>query len=54
VQREASRHLPDSADVQSVTGDSARVLVDEPTATRSIYRMRRVGGTWRIDDIVEP
>ena len=54
VQREAPRHLPDSADVESVTGDAARVLVDEPTATRSIYRMRRVGGTWRIDDIVEP
>jgi hypothetical protein len=54
VQREASRHLPDSADVQSVSGDSAKVLIDEPTATRSIYRMRRLGGTWKIDDIVEP
>jgi hypothetical protein len=54
VQREASRHLPDSADVQSVSGDRADVLVDEPTATRSIYRMQRVGAVWRIDDIVEP
>ena len=54
VQREASRHLPDSAQVQSVAGDSARVLVDEPTATRSVYEMRRVGGVWKIDDIVEP
>jgi hypothetical protein len=54
VQREASRHLPDSADVQSVSGDGARVLVDEPTATRSVYEMRRVGRVWKIDDIVEP
>ena len=54
VQREASRHLPDSAKVQSVSGDSARVLIDEPTATRSVYEMRRLGGTWKIDDIVEP
>ena len=53
VQREASRHLPDSAKVQSVSGDSARVLVDEPTATRSVYEMRRLGGVWKIDDIVE-
>jgi len=54
VQREAPRYLPDSAGVESVNGDSARVLVDEPTATRSRYEMRRVGGTWKIDDIVEP
>ena len=53
VLREASRHLPDTADVASVSGDTARVLVDEPTATKSIYEMRRDGGTWKIDDIVE-
>jgi hypothetical protein len=34
-------------------GDSATVAIDEPTATNSIYRMRRLGGTWKIDDIVE-
>jgi hypothetical protein len=54
VQRQASRHLPDSAKVQAVSGERARVLVDEPTATRSVYEMRRLGGTWKIDDIVEP
>jgi hypothetical protein len=53
VLREASRHLPDTAEVESVSGDTARVLVDEPTATKSIYEMRREGGTWKIDDIVE-
>ena len=54
VQGQASRHLPDSARVERLTGASARVLVDEPTATRSVYEMRRVGGSWKIDDIVEP
>jgi hypothetical protein len=53
VLREAARHLPDMAEVESVSGDSARVLVDEPTATRSVYEMRREAGTWKIDDIVE-
>jgi hypothetical protein len=53
VQRQASRHLPDTAKVQSVTGDSAKVLVNEPTATESVYEMRREAGTWKIDDIVE-
>jgi hypothetical protein len=53
VIRSASRFLPDRATVQSVSGDTARVLVDEPTATKSIYSMRREGGTWKIDDIVE-
>ena len=53
VLREADKHLPDSARVLSVSGDSARVFVKEPTATRSIYEMRRVGGVWKIDDIVE-
>ena len=53
VLRETSRHLPDTAEVESVSGDSARVLVDEPTATKSVYEMRREGGTWKIDEIVE-
>ena len=53
VLRDADKHLPDSARVLSVSGDSARVFVKEPTATRSIYLMRREGGVWRIDDIVE-
>jgi hypothetical protein len=53
VLREASRHLPDTAEVESVTGTSAQVAVDEPTATRSVYEMRREGGTWKIADIVE-
>jgi hypothetical protein len=54
VQREASRYLPDSAKVESVTGTTARVLVDEPTATKSVYRMQRVDGVWKIDDILDP
>jgi hypothetical protein len=53
VLRSADKHLPDSARVLSVNGDSARVFVKEPTATRSIYEMRRVGVVWKIDDIVE-
>jgi hypothetical protein len=53
VLRESSRHLPDTAEVERVSGASARVLVDEPTATKSVYEMRREGGTWKIDDIVE-
>jgi hypothetical protein len=39
--------------VRTVEGDSARVFVDEPTATSSFYEMRREGGTWKIYDIVE-
>ena len=53
VQRQAARYLPDKATVESVSGDSAKVRVDEPTATESIYEMRREDGTWKIDDIVE-
>ena len=53
VQRTADRFLPDSATVQSVQGDEAKVLMDEPTATKSIYAMRREGATWKIDDITE-
>jgi hypothetical protein len=51
--RAAPDHLPDEAKVESVDGDRARVFVDEPTATTSIYEMRRESGTWRIYDIVE-
>ena len=49
---EAVRTLPRSAHVQSVSGTRAEVRIHELTATRSIYRMRLVGGVWRIDDIV--
>lgn len=53
VLRSADKHLPDTATVQSVSGDSARVRIDEPTATESIYEMRKEDGTWKINDIVE-
>jgi hypothetical protein len=48
-----NRNLPKSAKVESVAGDSASVRIAEPTATRSLYRMKRASGTWKIDDIVE-
>jgi hypothetical protein len=54
VLRTASRHLPDTAEVRAIDGPSAEVLVDEPTATESIYRMRREDGVWKIDAIVQP
>ncbi len=47
------RELPKSAHVDSIAGDSATVRIAEPTATRSLYKMKRVGGIWKIDDIVE-
>jgi hypothetical protein len=47
------RELPKSAKVESISGDAATVRIAETTATRSLYRMRNVGGTWKIDDIVE-
>jgi hypothetical protein len=53
VVRSADKHLPDTAHVESMTGATARVLVDEPTATKSIYAMKLERGTWKIDDIVE-
>jgi hypothetical protein len=53
VLRSADKHLPDTARVLTVSGATATVHVNEPTATESIYRMRRVGGVWKIDDIVE-
>ena len=54
VARNAPKHeLPEKAEVESIAGDRATVRVDEPTATRSLYRMRREAATWKIDDIVE-
>ena len=47
------RDLPKSARVDSIAGDSATVRIAEPTATRSLYKMKRVSGIWKIDDIVE-
>ena len=47
------RELPKSAEVESIAGDSATVRIAEPTATRSLYKMKRESGTWKIDDIVE-
>ena len=54
VVRTAPRYLPDKAKIASVKADSASIEIDEPTSTRSIYEMRREGGTWKIDDIVQP
>jgi hypothetical protein len=53
VQRTADRFLPDDAKVQSLDGATAKVFVDEPTATKAIYAMRRDGSTWKVDDITE-
>jgi hypothetical protein len=47
------RELPKSAKVESIAGDTATVRVAEPTATRSLYKMKRESGIWKIDDIVE-
>jgi hypothetical protein len=47
------RELPKSASVDSIAGNAATVRVAEPTATRSLYKMKQEGGTWKIDDIVE-
>jgi hypothetical protein len=47
------RELPKSASVESIAGGAATVRVAEPTATRSLYKMKQEGGTWKIDDIVE-
>jgi hypothetical protein len=47
------RELPKSAAVESIAANAATVRVDEPTATRSLYKMKRQSGTWKIDDIVE-
>jgi hypothetical protein len=48
-----NRNLPKSAKVESIAGAASTVRIAEPTATRSLYRMRRLAGVWKIDDIVE-
>jgi hypothetical protein len=53
ARHQSKRELPKSATVESIAGASATVRIAEPTATRSLYRMKREGGTWKIDDIVE-
>jgi hypothetical protein len=53
ARHQAKRELPESAKVESIAGNAAVVRVDEPTATESLYKMKREGGTWKIDDIVE-
>jgi hypothetical protein len=47
------RELPKSAKVESIAGGAATVRIAEATATRSLYKMKRERGTWKIDDIVE-
>ena len=53
ARHQTKRELPKSARVQTIAGASATVFVAEPTATRSLYKMKQQGGTWKIDDIVE-
>jgi hypothetical protein len=53
ARHQPKRELPKSATVESVAGTSATVRIAEPTATRSLYKMKQEGGTWKIDDIVE-
>jgi hypothetical protein len=47
------RELPKSAEVDSIAGSSATVRVAETSATKSLYKMKRESGIWKIDDIVE-
>jgi hypothetical protein len=53
ARHQPKRELPKSASVESIAGTSATVRIAEPTATRSLYKMKQEGGTWKIDDIVE-
>ena len=53
ARHQPKRELPKSAHVENIAGTSATVFVAEPTATRSLYKMKQEGGTWKIDDIVE-
>jgi hypothetical protein len=54
IARHQDNHdLPKSASVESIAGNAATVRVAEVTATRSLYKMKRLSGTWKIDDIVE-
>ena len=54
ARHQPKRQLPKSATVESIAGATATVRIAEPTATRSLYKMKQEGGTWKIDDIVEP
>ncbi|MEA2412982.1 MAG: hypothetical protein QOC77_3543 [Thermoleophilaceae bacterium] len=47
------RELPKSATVEGIAGNSATVRIAEASATRSLYKMKRESGIWKIDDIVE-
>ena len=53
ARHQTNRDLPKSAKVETIAGNAATVRIAEPTATRSLYKMKREGGTWKIDDIVE-
>ena len=53
ARHQQKRELPQTAEVESVAGNSATVRIKEVSATRSLYKMKQEGGTWKIDDIVE-
>lgn len=53
ARHQTKRELPKSAKVESIAGDSATVRIAETSATRSLYKMKRESGIWKIDDIVE-
>ncbi len=53
ARHQQKRELPQKAEVESVAGEAATVRVKEVSATRSLYKMKREGGIWKIDDIVE-
>jgi hypothetical protein len=53
ARHQQKRELPQTAEVESVAGNSATVRVKEVSATRSLYKMKQEGGIWKIDDIVE-
>jgi hypothetical protein len=53
ARHQQKRELPQTADVESVAGNTATVRIKEVSATRSLYKMKREGGIWKIDDIVE-
>ena len=53
ARHQQKRELPQHAEVESVAGDTATVRIKEVSATRSLYKMKREGGIWKIDDIVE-
>jgi hypothetical protein len=54
IARHQTKHeLPKSAKVETIAGTVATVRIAEPTATRSLYKMKQERGIWKIDDIVE-